>query len=108
MVATDPPAHPVGGGGGVGARRMGLVGKRMATLATRGVVVTAADMVEAEVCAGTRHLRIPGAAGRADDGARAAMPPPAPKQVSTRAMAGALGLLGPLSGSEARDEWVAR
>ncbi|KAL1500216.1 hypothetical protein AB1Y20_012885 [Prymnesium parvum] len=32
---------------------------------------------------------------------------PPPKQVSTRAMAGALGLLGPLSGKESRDHWVA-
>jgi len=34
------------------------------------------------------------------------MPPPAPRQISTRAMAGALGLLGPLSGSESRDRWT--
>lgn len=80
----------------------------MATLATRGVLVSAEAMVEAEARFGAPRLRLGNAAF--DPGAASsvgAMPPPAPQRVPTRAMAGALGLLGPLSGVESRDHWTA-
>lgn len=88
---------------GLGARRTGLVGKRMAVLAARGVTVSAADMLSAEACAGAPRLRTPALPTAACGGG---MLPPVPQQPSARAMAGRLGLLGPLSGSESRDRWV--
>lgn len=108
-MAPDPPAYTVGtrGEGGVGSRRMGLVGKRMATLATRGVTVSPGDMLAAESQAGAPRLRTPCVATGPVGGAISGMmPPPAPRQMSTRALAGSLGLIGPLSGSESRDHWV--
>lgn len=82
----------------------------MATLAHRGVAVSASEMVEAESHAGAPRLRRPGvASGWAATSTAASgmmLPPPPRQQVSTRAMAGALGLLGPLSGVESRDRWI--
>lgn len=104
------PAVGAGATAGIGARRMGLVGKRMATLATRGVKVAASDMVAAEAYAGNPRLRVTVDVSSHNSGGWSAgesqMPPPPPRQRSTRAMAGDLGLLGPLSGVEARDRWV--
>lgn len=100
-------ARPVGRAAanpGIGGRRMGLVGKRMATLASRGVAVCAETMIAAEASAGAPRLPAQGTPLGGD--VTGMMLPPAPRQPSTRAMAGALGLLGPLSGAESRDHWV--
>lgn len=101
---------PGGSAPGIGARRMGLAGKRMATLANRGVAVSEATMIEAESQAGAPRMRMPGVASGSPQSYGAStsgmMLPPPPRQASTRAMAGALGLLGPLSGVESRDSWI--
>lgn len=111
-LAPPRPAPVVGASGAVeniGARRMGLVGKRMATLAARGASTRIGDMVAAEGLAGSQRLLPSDGSRPMTDNVRAtvgAMLPPAPQPVSTRAMAGNLGLLGPLSGAESRDRWV--
>lgn len=84
----------------------------MATLAARGVAVSMNDMVTAEADAGNPWLRTPAvgvsaATGYGQGAAGEGMRPPAPKMSSTRALAGSLGLLGPLSGEESRDRWLA-